>query len=66
MSETEILKERIETLERQVKALMEVLCPKAPRTNAEIYAEVKELVARLGPDGAAVEINRRNSIRKAG
>lgn len=62
----EDLKKRIETLEAQVKALTEMLCPKAPQTPVEIQAEVRELIRRLGPDGAAKEINRRNSLRKAG
>lgn len=66
MSEVESLKQKVETLEKQVKALMNEFCPKvAPRTTAEITAEVRLLIATKGPKGAAKEIARLNRLRKA-
>lgn len=57
------LEKRIAELERKVEFLVKQVCPDMPRTKAEIFAEVQHLVRTLGPDKAAEEINRRNSLR---
>lgn len=63
-SMTEALEKRIAGLERKLEALMKELCPAAPLSDEEIYAEVDHLIQTLGPDKAAEEINRRNRLRR--
>ncbi len=59
------MKKKIAVLERRLDALTRELCPTAPLTDAEIFEEVRHLIQTLGPDKAAEEINRRNTLRKA-
>ena len=65
MTELEFLRKKVADLERRLDALTAEILPKQPPTDAEIQDEVDRLVLTLGPDKAAEEINRRNTLRKS-
>lgn len=58
-NELDILKQEVATLKAQVEHLTYLIAPPPDK------AEIRRLVAMLGPDGAAKVINRRAGIQKS-